>query len=92
MKSKRQDIDRLRENMKRFNEWELSYTKQLSEEERFGQFVELFDLAMESTPETIEKAHREHLEQLSRIAKAARGKGREKSSQNSKGKSQKGER
>ncbi len=78
MKSKRQDIDRLRENMKRFNEWRLSYTKQLSEEERLRQFVELFDLAMESTPETIEKAHREHLEQLSRIAKAARGKGREK--------------
>lgn len=56
--------------MSRFNAWELSYAKTLSEEERFRQFVELFELAMSTDAATVERAHREHLEQLARISRA----------------------
>ena len=74
MKSGNKNIQELRDKMNRFNAWERTYLKQLSEEERFGQFVELYELALSSDAATVEKAHREHLEQLSRIAKTLRGK------------------
>lgn len=64
------DTHKLREKMSRFNAWELSYVKTLSEEERFRQFVELFELAMSTDAATVERAHREHLEQLARISRA----------------------
>lgn len=74
MKSKTNDILELRNKMNRFNAWEQSYIKKLSEEERFRQFVELFELAMSTDAATVERAHCEHLEQLVRISKAARSK------------------
>ena len=74
MKNETNDIHKLREKMNRFNAWEQSYIKKLSEEERFRQFVELFELAMSTDAATVERAHCEHLEQLARISKAARSK------------------
>ena len=74
MKTETNDTHELRNRMNRFNSWERSYVKQLSEEEKMRQFVELFELGMSCDPATVEKAHREHLEQLSRIAMAEREK------------------
>ena len=70
MKNETNDIHKLRQKMSRFNAWERSYVKTLSEEERFRQFVELFELGMSCDSATVEKAHREHLEQLVRISRA----------------------
>ena len=71
MKSnKTNDIHELRQKMSRFNAWELSYAKTLSEEEKMRQFLELFELGMSCDSATVERAHREHLEQLARISRA----------------------
>ena len=69
MKSEKNNIQELRVKMSRFNTWERSYVKQLSEEEKMRQFLELFELGMSCDSATVEKAHREHLEQLARIAR-----------------------
>ena len=69
MKSKTNDIRELRNKMNRFNAWERSYVKHLSEEEKMRQFLELFELGMSCDSATIERAHREHLEQLVRISR-----------------------
>ncbi len=69
---KKNNIHELRDKMGRFNAWERSYVKQLSEEEKMRQFVELFELGMSCDSATVEKAHREHLEQLARIARSLR--------------------
>ncbi len=74
MKSEKNNIQELRVKMSRFNTWERSYVKQLSEEEKMRQFVELFELGMSCDSATVEKAHREHLEQLARIARTLREK------------------
>ena len=74
MKTETNDIHELRNRMNRFNAWEQAYIKQLSGEERFRQFVELFELSMSSDTATAEKAHREHLEQLAGIARTLREK------------------
>ncbi|MBL6957286.1 MAG: hypothetical protein OQK67_02385 [Chlorobium sp.] len=71
MNNKTNPVHELREKMGRFNAWERTYIRRLSEEERFRQFVELFELAMSSDAATVEKAHHEHLQQLSRIARAS---------------------
>ncbi len=68
MNNKTNPAHELREKMGRFNAWERTYVKKLSEKERFRQFVELFDLGMSGDRETVERAHREHLEQLMRIS------------------------
>lgn len=68
MKNETSDIHKLREKMSRFNAWELSYAQTLSEEERFRQFLELFELGMSCDSATVERAHREH--QLVRISRA----------------------
>lgn len=70
MKNETNDIHKLREKMSRFNAWERSYVKTLSEEEKMRQFLELFELGMSCDSATVEKAHREHLEQLARISRA----------------------
>lgn len=70
MKSKKKNIHELRDKMSRFNAWERSYVKHLSEEEKMRQFLELFELGMSCDSATIERAHREHLEQLVRISRA----------------------
>jgi len=72
MNNKTNPVHELREKMGRFNAWERTYVKKLSEKERFMQFVELFDLGMSSDRETVERAHREHLEQLLRISRKLR--------------------
>lgn len=72
MKNEKKNIHALREKMSRFNNWERTYIKNLSQEERFRQFAELFELGMSSDRTTIENAHREHLEQLSRLARTKR--------------------
>lgn len=76
MKSETNDTHELRNRMNRFNAWEQSYVKQLSEEEKMRQFLELFELGMSCDSATVEKAHREHLEQLARIARTIREKNR----------------
>ena len=70
MKSEKNNIQELRVKMSRFNTWERSYVKHLSEEEKMRQFLELFELGMSCDSATVERAHREHLEQLARISRA----------------------
>ncbi len=72
MKNEKKNSHALREKMSRFNNWERTYIKNLSRDERFRQFAELFELGMSSDKATIENAHREHLEQLSRLARTKR--------------------
>jgi hypothetical protein len=68
MKSAPINIHEWREKMNRFNEWEISFLRKLTSEERCQQFVDLFELAMMYDTETIERAHQEHLQQLTRLS------------------------
>jgi hypothetical protein len=70
MKSSSSEILALREKMNRFNEWERSQTIQLTEQERFLQFIDLFEIAMHFDDEIIERAHREHLVPFALLARA----------------------
>lgn len=70
MKKSSLEIDELRKKMNRFNEWERSFTRQLTEKERFLQFNDLFELAMQFDVEIRERAHREHLASFARFARA----------------------
>ncbi|NTV98855.1 MAG: hypothetical protein HGA70_06815 [Chlorobiaceae bacterium] len=64
------EILELREKMNRFNEWEQSFSRKLTEKERFQQFNDLFELAMRFDTEVIERAHHEHMAPFALFARA----------------------
>ncbi len=70
MKNRSSEVLELREKMDRFNAWERTFTRQLSDEERFIQFNDLFELGMRFDNDVRERAHREHLVPFARFARA----------------------
>ena len=58
------------DRLKKFNEWEKGYNKNLSIERRLDQYRILFDLGLGYRKDIVEKMHQSHLQALVEIKKA----------------------
>ena len=64
-----------RVKLKKFNNWEIDYSKNLSVQNNVEQFEELFNLAYKLPEDIKEKGHNDHLNNLIAIKKRFRIKG-----------------
>ena len=60
------------DRLKKFNEWEKGYNKNLSIERRLDQYRILFDLGLGYKKDVVKKMHRNHLRTLVEAKKALR--------------------
>ena len=55
---------RLREKYRRFNEWEIQYSKQIPMETHLDRFIQLYQIKQFLDKDTVQRIHQEHLDTL----------------------------
>lgn len=65
----RNELIEYRNKLKKFNKWEINYSKNTTIQNRLNQFEELFNLIYELPDDVREKGHSDHLQNLISVQK-----------------------